>query len=59
MNFDNLVKVLGCSLVTTSTSKMVDFSVVSSSWVITFDCSIGFNKLEAVLECLTPTVKGN
>ena len=59
MNFDNLVEVLGCSLVTTSTSKMLDFSVVSSSWVIIFDCFIGFNKLQAVLECLIPTVKGN
>ena len=26
--------------------------MVSSSWVIIFDCSIAFNKLEAVLGCL-------
>ena len=40
-------------------SKMLAFSVFSSSWVIIFDCSIGFNKLKEVLGCLTPTVKGN
>ena len=36
-------------------SKMFDFSTVSSSWVIIFDCVIGFNKLEKVLRWLTVT----
>ena len=36
-------------------SKMFGFSTVSSSWVIIFSCCIGFNKLEAVSECLTAT----
>ena len=58
-NFDNFGEVFGCSLVTKCTSKMLAFSVVSSSWVIIFDCSIDFDKLEEFLGCLTPTVKGN
>ena len=46
------MKVFGFSFVTNSTSKMI-----SSSLVLIFDCSIGFNKLKAVLGCLTPAVK--
>ena len=48
MDFDNLVTVFGCSMVTDSMSKMFGFSTFSSSLVIIFDCSIDFNKLEAV-----------
>ena len=40
------------SIVTDSMSKMFGFPMVSSSWVIIFDCVIGYNKLEAVLGCL-------
>ena len=58
-NFDNFGEVFGCSLVTKCTSKMLAFSVVSSSWVIIFYCLIDFDKLEKFLGCLTPTVKGN
>ena len=38
---------------------MFAFFMVSSSWVIIFDCSIDFDKLEEFLGCLTPTVKAN
>ena len=34
---------------------MFGFSTVSISWVIIFNYSISFNKLEAVLGCLTAT----
>ena len=59
MNFDNFGEAFGCSLVTNCTSKMLAFSVVSSSWVIIFYCLIDIDKLEEFLGCLTPTVKGN
>ena len=65
MSFDNLVIVLGCSIlyylyctmnvVTDLMSKMLAFSRFLSSWVITFDCVISFNCLEAVLGCIAVT----
>ena len=55
MSSDNLVTVLGYSIVTDLMSKMFAFSRISSSWVIIFDCVIGFYCLEAVLGCLTVT----
>ena len=55
MGFDNLVAVFWCSIVTYYMSKRSGFSMASTSWVIVFGCSIGFNKLEAVLGFLTAT----
>ena len=52
IGFDNLVTVLGCSIVTDSMSNMFGFSMISSFWVIICDCVSSFNKLEVVLGCL-------
>ena len=53
MKLDNFAAVFRCSRVANSVSKMFDFFMVSSAWVIIFDYSIDFNELEAVLGCLT------
>ena len=52
---DNFVAVFGCSILTDSMQNMSSFSTDFSSWVIIFNCSIDFNELKAVLECLTGT----
>ena len=51
MGFGNFVAVFGCSIVTNSTSKMFGFPTASSYFI--FNCSIGFDKLEVALGCLT------
>ena len=51
----DLVTVFACSIITDSISKIIGLSAISNSFVITFDYSIGFNKLEAVLGGLTST----
>ena len=49
------VTVFWYSIVTDSFSKMFSFSMVSSFWVIIFDCVFVFNELKAVFGCLTVT----
>ena len=51
----DLVTVFECSIITDSISKVIGLSAISSSFVITFDYSIGFNKLESVLGGLIST----
>ena len=55
MGFDDFVAVFICSVKPGSMSKMFGFSPVFICWVIILDCSAGFNKLEALLGCLTAT----
>ena len=48
MDFDNLVLVFGCFIVTDSMPKTSSFCTVSSSSVNMLDCLIDFHKLEPV-----------
>ena len=41
MDLDNLLSVSGYSIVSDSIWKMFGSSMVSSSWIIIFDCSTG------------------
>ena len=49
--FDYLLTVFGCPIVTESMAKIFGFSIISASWEIIFDSIIGFTKLEVVLGC--------